>query len=293
MMSNQAEVTPRHVVEVSRWSEWCLENTRTLLQLKFPGSAVWLVRPCRMLRKLFSSFHHFVESSITGVPRYSSNHGALLHVHALLADALRREKEKGSLELSVADALNLPLVLVGFSKGCVVLNQMTHELVNVCADSSKPDSTVDERRTPPSLSGDHGNLEATPTSDYDNSDEEAVTYASKPLPLEPDELKLLNQIVSQIKAFYWLDSGHSGENGAWITEDTPLKSLASLQIPVHVDVTPQQVRDPSREWIGEEEAEFVSKLRQLGASVMETLHFEHDQKSLEKHFQVLREFKPD
>ena len=291
-MSNQAEVTPRQVVEVSRWSEWCLENTHTLLQLKFPGASVWLVRPCRMLRKLFSSFHHFVESSITGVPRYSSNHGALLHVHALLADALRREKEKGSLELSVADALNLPLVLVGFSKGCVVLNQMTHELVNVCADSSKPDSTVDERRTPPSLSGDHGNLEATPTSDYDNSDEEAVTYASKPLPLEPDELKLLNQIVSQIKAFYWLDSGHSGENGAWITEDTPLKSLASLQIPVHVDVTPQQVRDPSREWIGEEEAEFVSKLRQFGASVMETLHFEHDQKSLEKHFQVLREFKP-
>ena len=292
MMATQAEVTPRQVVEASRWSEWCLENTCTLLQCKFPGSAVWLVRPCRMLRQIFSCFHHFVESSITGVPRYSSNHGALLHLHALLADALRKEKEKGSLELSVADALDRPLVLVGFSKGCVVLNQITHELVNVHVDSSRSDYPAVESQTSSTRPGGYGNLEATPTSDYNNSGEEVVTNASKPLPLEPAELKLLNQIVSQIKAFYWLDSGHSGENGAWVTEDTPLKSLASLQIPVHVDVTPQQVRDPSREWIGEEEAEFVLKLRQLGVSVMETLHFEHDEKSFDKHFEVLREFKP-
>ena len=295
MMAHQAEIRPRQVMEVSRWSEWCLENTCSLLQQKFPGAAVWIVHPCRMLRKLFSSYHHFVESSITGVPSYSSNHGAILHLHTLLTDALHKEKEKGSLESSLDDALALPVVVVGFSKGCVVLNQITYELVNVHADPSKKESNSEPttERLPSTqlgVTGYHDNPEATPTSNYGNS-EETLTHISKPLPLEPSELQLLKKFVSHIKAFYWLDSGHSGENGAWVTEDEPLRSLASLQIPVHVDVTPQQVRDPSREWIGEEEAEFVVKLRQLGANVTETLHFEHEEKSLEKHFHVIREFK--
>ena len=290
MMAHQAELVPRQVVEVSRWSEWCLENTCSLLQQKFPTSAVWLVRPCRMLRKLFSCFHNFVQSSITGVPRYSSNHGALLHLHALLTDALRQEREKGSLVLSEAKALALPLVIVGFSKGCVVLNQMVHELVNVCADSSITNSTQQHTSGDVNtLSGHRDNQETTPT---DTPDEDSAPSGSKPLPLEPAELRLLEQIVSHIKAFYWLDSGHSGTSGAWVVEDTPLQCLASLGIPVHVDVTPQQVRDPSRVWIGEEEAEFVAKLRQFRASIVETLHFEHEEKSLEKHFQILKEFKP-
>ena len=279
MMVHQAEVSPRQLVEVSRWSEWSLENTCSLLRHKFPSSAVWLVRPCRMLRKLYSAFHNFVQSSMTGVPTYSSHHGALLHLHLLLADALSKVSREAPMEMSVDEALHLPLVLAGFSKGCVVLNQITHELVNTVPGNHS------ERRT----SGDHGNLEATPTQKRDGESEGPV---GKPLPLSPVELRLLREVVSRIKALYWLDSGHSGEEGAWVTESEPLQSLARLQIPVHVDVTPQQVRDPTREWLGQEEAEFVSRLKQLGADVVETLHFEHEEKSLEYHFQVLREFKP-
>lgn len=280
MMVHQAEISPRQLVEVSRWSEWCLENTCSLLQHKFPGSAVWLVRPCRMLRRLFSAFHNFVESSMTGVPTYSTHHGALLHLHQLLADALAKVNRETPLKMSVDEALHLPLVLTGFSKGCVVLNQITYELVNTTLGTTH--------------SGDHGNLEATPTPKTDTSSSVADSklYASKPLPLDAAELSILKEVVSRIRAMYWLDSGHSGEVGAWVTEDEPLQSLSHLRIPVHVDVTPQQVRDPTREWIGLEEAEFVSKLRQLGTDVVETLHFEHEEKSLERHFMVLREFKP-
>lgn len=286
MMDHQAEVSPRRVMEVSRWSEWCLENTCSLLQQKFHDAAVWIIRPCRMLRSLYSCYHHFVESSMTGVPSYSSNHGAILHLHALLTDAVQKEKERGSLKLSIADALSLPIVLSGFSKGCVVLNQVTHELVNVCTDYS----TIPSSHEVDSAESDHRDKQqkTTPTTNCGNSSSACV---SKPLPLEAAELKVLKEFVSHIKAFYWLDSGHSGEDGAWVTDDNPLRALASLQIPVHIDVTPQQVRDPHRKWIGEEEAEFVVKLRQFGANVTETLHFEHEEKSLEKHFQVLREFK--
>lgn len=293
-MVHQAEISPRRVMEVSRWSEWCLENTCSLLQQKFRDAAVWIVRPCRMLRSLYSSYHHFVQSSMTGVPSYSSNHGAILHLQALLTDAVQKEKQRGSLKLSIADAMSLPIVLAGFSKGCVVLNQITHELVNVCRDSStilsshEVDSAECERKKIAELGSgvpDHrdNQLKDTPTTDN--------TPVSMPLPLDAAELKVLKEFVSHIKAFYWLDSGHSGEDGAWVTDDDTLRSLASLRVPVHIDVTPQQVRDPHRKWIGEEEAEFVAKLRQFGANVTETLHFEHEEKSLEKHFQVLREFK--
>lgn len=297
MMGHQAEVTPRQVMEVSRWSEWCLENTCSLLQQKFHDAAIWIIRPCRMLRNLYSAYHHFVASSITGVPFYSSNHGAILHLHTLLTDAVEKEKQRGSLQLSAADGMTLPVVLMGFSKGCVVLNQITHELVNVSTERSITGSDCEggaegqssaELETRVAFSGHHDNPETTPTS---NSSDDILNHSSKPLPLDPAELKLMKEFVSHIKTFYWLDSGHSGEDGAWVTDDDLLRSLASLHIPVHVDVTPQQVCDPDRKWIGEEEAEFVSKLRQFGASVTETLHFEHEEKSLEKHFQVLKEFK--
>ena len=276
MMEHQAEVSPRQLVQISRWSEWCLERTCSLLQPKFSGAAVWLVRPCRMLRHLYSAFHNFVESSMTGVPSYSTHHGALLHLHQLLADALVKVREVISMEMSVDDTMGLPLTLIGFSKGCVVLNQITHELVNLL-----PTDQTD--------TGNHGHTEATPTSDSAGLNQRA---SGKPLPLSDEEMKQLKGIVSQIKSMYWLDSGHSGENGAWVTEDEPLRALAWLRIPVHVDVTPQQVRDPAREWIGNEEAEFVSKLRTLGASITESLHFEHKEKSLENHFRVLEEFVP-
>ena len=285
MMVHRAEISPRQLVEVSRWSEWCLENTCSLLQRKFPGSAVWLVRPCRMLRKLFSAFHNFVESSMTGVPAYSTHHGALLNLHHLLADALAKVNERTPLKITVDEAVCLPLVLIGFSKGCVVLNQITYELVNATTETDdleklNLDDSGDGEHTPDSKTVD--------TPDY----RETETYSGKPLPLDPVERRLLKEVVLRVRCLYWLDSGHSGETGAWVTDTDPLQSLARLRIPVHVDVTPQQVRDPAREWIGLEEAEFVSKLRKLGADVSEKIHFEHEEKSLEYHFLVLREFKP-
>ncbi len=95
--------------------------------------------------------------------------------------------------------------------------------------------------------------------------------------------------MGRLKAFYWLDGGHSGTGGAWVTDDELLQILASLRVEIHVHVTPHQVKDAHRPWIGEEKTEFVEKLKRFGASVKDTLHFEDDT-SLEKHFKVLEVF---
>ena len=248
-------------VEISRWKEFSLESTCDLLRKKFPSAAVWIVRPSRMLRNLFSSFHNFVESSITGVPEYSSTPCAIPQLVQLLRNAIQQVHAAGSggMKKSPQELFSLPVVLVGFSKGCVVLNQIVHELANYVSPAPGSTDTPPANRSPLSPS------------------------------LVPHGKQILRDFVKRVTAFYWLDAGHSGDHGAWVTDDELLKVLAALRVEIHVHVTPHQVMCPQRPWIGEEKCEFVAKLQQFGATVKETLHFEQDA-SLEKHFKVLQVF---
>lgn len=254
--------------EISRWKRWSLEDTCELLQEKFPGSAIWIVRPSRTLRYLFSCFQHFVDSSLTGVPKHDTTHGAISHLEHLLRDAIHQvHQNKGGAGKEVgwseSAVLSLPLVLIGFSKGCVVLNQIVHELGNY----------VEEER-----------------SGISDSSKSPVPAAENAHKLNHKQVQRGRDFVKRIKAFYWLDAGHSGTHDTWVTNDVLLKTLSSLGAEIHVHVTPQQVCDPHRPWLGEEQSVFVSKLQQLGANVRETVHFEHDERSLEKHFRVLEVF---
>ena len=345
--------------EISRWSPWCLENTCSLLQIKFPNSAIWIVRPSKMLRSLFSCFHHFVQSSLVGIPTYSATYGALPQIERLLADACYKLHKQGKLKMELRSAILLPIVLIGFSKGCVVLNQVLHELMNyvtidpsiaqmapyphshprhhlstssissVSSISSTEDSTylhhghrtgcAASPHTPRKVSPGpepmvrssstsaprSGATHSNSTSSYDSasaSDYARSLYRSSSssrgassasnhfISLSEREVERIKHFLSQVKAFYWLDAGHSGGHGAWIIDDTLLKLLASLKADVRVHVTPQQVCDPHRTWIGEEEKEFIDRLRYYRANVEETLHFENDERSLEKHFRVLEVF---
>ena len=166
------------------------------------------------------------------------------------------------MEWTTSTVLSLPLVLVGFSKGCVVLNQIVHELGNYVEEEGVES---------------HNRKSPIP----------AAEIAHK---LDHKRVQRGRDFVKRIKAFYWLDAGHSGTHDTWVTSDELLKTLSSLGAEIHVHVTPQQVCDPHRPWLGEEQRLFVSKLQQLGANVRETIHFEHDERSLEKHFRVLEVF---
>ena len=102
-----------------------------------------------------------------------------------------------------------------------------------------------------------------------------------------------DEIVKFIKGIiqmYWLDAGHSGEGGVWITDKEALSSLSLLTIEVHVATSPLQVNCISRPWIGEEEKRFVSILREMRVKVIEKMYFENEPGSLENHFKILNEF---
>lgn len=234
------EVMTQQYSETAQWSNWCLENMVTLLHNRFPHCNVWIIKPVKMLRNIYSCFHNFLQCSIVGTPEYTEHYGAIAHLRLLLLNAAK----------TVAVEVNsLPLVLVGFSKGCVVLNQIVHEMDHVLHHH-----------------------------DHSVSNGDAVEGL--------DNRKFL-KLVEEI---HWLDSGHNGECGAWMTREKDVKALVSLGADLHIHVTPQQVSDPHRVWIGEEHTIFLDELKHLGAKVHDTVHFKNKPRSLENHFKILDKF---
>jgi hypothetical protein len=135
----------------------------------------------------------------------------------------------------------LPLTLIGFSKGCNVLNQLVYDIP---ADYTK----------------------MSPRDDANSAE----------------------GFIDCVRAFYWLDGGHSGGSKAWITEDYLLRRLVAFE--VHSHVTPYQINDNLRPWIGSEHKQFVEGLEKCNASVRNVLHFGNEPRSLLKHFQILDRF---
>ena len=198
-----------------------------------------------------------------GVPYHESTLRAVPHLRQLLYAAIRqfleRCKSQGTtLDLSLEQIYQLPLVVVGFSKGCVVLNQIVHELPNYFPMPSKQD--IDPKAS--SSNGGEGR---------DSGLEERL-------------------FLERIKSIYWLDSGHSGDKEAWITATPLLQCLSQVGAEIHVHVSPHQVCCPSRPWIGEEKREFVRQLREMQVKVVDTLHFGDQPRSFEYHFKILNEF---
>nr|XP_039255537.1 UPF0565 protein C2orf69 homolog [Styela clava] len=151
------------------------------------------------------------------------------------------------------------ITLSAFSKGCIVLNQFLYEV----AEFSRTDNHVEHNQN-------SGNV----------------------LPF-----------ISRIKNLYWLDGGHSGEKDIWVKDKDVLKSLKTGKwcenIKIFIHLTPYQVKDKIHPWKGEEEAEFVSGLTELGVNFVEKLHFDtgddddeiiDKEASLRKHFEVMNVF---
>lgn len=124
------------------WKDWSYEAVSAILCKKFPLSIIWLVHPSRIHDQMFSCYDNFLECSIIGAPESHSRFEAIEHIDALLKQGcellvmqhldLLNEKD-GNQEVSSKQPLKqallkLPVSLIGFSKGCVVLNQFVYEL---------------------------------------------------------------------------------------------------------------------------------------------------------------------
>ncbi|XP_055859943.1 mitochondrial protein C2orf69 homolog isoform X2 [Biomphalaria glabrata] len=220
-----------------RYIHWNTESTAKLIHHKFPSSLVFVVKPTRMHLLTFAVYSHFFEANDFGNPTHSDNSGAIRHLNCLYNSAVKvvySEDDEGS---DIAN-LNVSIRLLGFSKGCTVLNQIVYEL--------------------------H-------LSDHD---------------------PVIKSFLEKVTAFYWLDGGHSGgaNSHTWVTDDSALKQLALLGCDIFIHVSPYQVRDPMRKWIGQQESKFYKKLMALKAKVREKEHFESEPACIENHFKVLEVF---
>ncbi|XP_007238915.2 mitochondrial protein C2orf69 homolog [Astyanax mexicanus] len=225
--------------DAAPWQCWSLERVAVMLGARFPGCHIWVIRASRMYLHKFSCYQNFVESNLFGAPEHSPDYGALRHLRGLLGHGMERAGLPNPLP-PLGGAAFLPhgfaLTLVGFSKGCVVLNQMVYELAGAKTD----------------------------------------------LELQP--------FLSSISDMYWLDGGHPGGSETWVTDKRALGELATCGVTVHAHVTPYEVRDPMRAWVGREHRRFIKALEELGACVTHRLHFENEPASIDNHFRVIKEF---
>ncbi|XP_048200974.1 mitochondrial protein C2orf69 homolog [Perognathus longimembris pacificus] len=271
-VQNYHEIMTHHP-ENYQWENWSLENVATILAHRFPNSYIWVIKCSRMHLHKFSCYDNFVKSNMFGAPEHNTDFGAFKHLYMLLVNAFNLsqngllknanvwnkdskasdyrsnsssngcqvEKEKTCKrfdESTTSDSGSTPslkgasFTLIGFSKGCVVLNQLLFEL-----KEAKKDKNIDA-------------------------------------------------FIKSIKTMYWLDGGHSGGSNTWVTYPEVLKELVQTGITVHTHVTPYQVRDPMRSWIGKEHKKFVQILRDFGVQVTSQIHFAKEAPSIENHFRV-------
>ncbi|XP_069011032.1 mitochondrial protein C2orf69 homolog [Embiotoca jacksoni] len=225
--------------EAAQWLCWSLEQVAFTLGRRFPDRHVWVVRASRMYLHKFSCYHNFVESNMFGAPEHSADFGAFRHLRALLSHGMERAGLRDPLRpQGGADSIpaGFSLTLVGFSKGCVVLNQMAYELAGARHDPQ------------------------------------------------------MAPFVRRVSDMFWLDGGHPGGSETWVTDKRVLKELAASGVSVHAHVTPYEVCDPMRAWVGREHARFIGALEEFGACPSKKLHFEDEPASIENHFRVIREF---
>lgn len=102
------------------------------------------------------------------------------------------------------------------------------------------------------------------------------------------ELSSSSDTVVKISTIMWLDGGHNGGQGIWPTDKKLLETLVDKNISVDVRVTPYQVKNTNRPWIGREEKSFTSTLIRLGAKISRKLYFEDQPASIDNHFSVIK-----
>ncbi|KAK5650683.1 hypothetical protein RI129_001712 [Pyrocoelia pectoralis] len=133
--------------------KWNLEDTARILHSHFPNCHVVIVRPSRIEFKTFSCYENFVPGNSGGVPEHTPTHYALHHLEKLLQSISEKictnsvsvqakdDKDKRITEDTITSTqencsqqcpqkIHLDksnLILIGFSKGCVVLNQFLYE----------------------------------------------------------------------------------------------------------------------------------------------------------------------
>jgi len=103
--------------ENRRYQRWNLVSTGEILCRRFLDSSIIIIRPNEMIDGTFSRFSNFVPSITEYGDPTSYDTTNLIGLHHLRA-----------LDEQISQQTTSDITLVGFSKGCIVLNQLLHEL---------------------------------------------------------------------------------------------------------------------------------------------------------------------
>lgn len=109
-----------------KYAHWSLEKTAQLLGDACPDCQIVIVRPSRIELQTFSCYSNFVDTDKLGNPSHKFGREALNHLNALM--------------LSLSSEMNVELgekILVGFSKGVVVLNQLVYDMHGSTSDADE------------------------------------------------------------------------------------------------------------------------------------------------------------
>ncbi|KAK9826567.1 hypothetical protein WJX74_003334 [Apatococcus lobatus] len=216
----------------------------TLMADKFLDCTVMGILPSRMEAGSACYDHFLHKTTQTGEPL--GYQGSSLKACAQLC----------SLRAAAGLPPELPTILIGFSKGGVVLNQVVAELA-VWA-----------------------------------SEREAIKDAATPSAAAsaPANLK---QFFETIQELHYLDAGLNCR-GAYPTDPEAVSHLGRLATPPRFMLhgTPRQWEDRHRPWIRNEKDRFLALLGLAGLSMRQRLHFEGAKPSLLMHFQILQELRP-
>lgn len=295
-------------------ADWNLERSLELIGSKFEDYIIIGVKCCRMKdHERSARYCNFINYKDDELVKYRDDFDALQHLEQLICN-LKKEIEFNSDLESVCNNFKIgnlkDLVLLGFSKGGAVLNQIMISLYELKNDLDKSSIRKQENQINSSNHQSNDNLDDTFGSSYLSSSisNSMMNFGSNysmtnSLSTSFTDNKMffdiLNDAVNQrLNTFYkklskiiWLDLGCMAvDDNVYIRDDKVLKNIVDLEIELQVHCTPYQVNCSLRPYIGRQEREFSDKLKELNANYKSKLYFKNETSSISNHFKLLKEF---
>ncbi|KAF1791621.1 Uncharacterized protein GQ600_23322 [Phytophthora cactorum] len=236
------------------YSDYAYEAVAELLSEKFGDTCnVWVVQPSRFKHGAYSSFNNFVTTDEYGAAtKYDPTAYATKHLASLMQNTQATMRRQG---VNVSTAL--PMHLLGFSKGGIVLNQLVTELVRYSFNKKRSNSGQVRQG---SVFASTRQFFAAVGFLFLLDERESFCFLFCQL--------TLSIYSGQINSIHWLDAGNGSLEGAMPTEETALAVLSRYeQLRLFVHVTPYQYEARQRPWIKAEVNSFVNKMNLLGADI--------------------------
>ena len=116
--------------DCKQFVDYCLENVANILSEKYEKSHIFVIRANRFHDTTYAIYDNFVVSTSFGCPKHCFKKDSLIHLRLLLLKCFN------TLNINLSLKRDEKIVLIGFSKGCVVLNQFLYSFY-VSSDDSE------------------------------------------------------------------------------------------------------------------------------------------------------------